>query len=440
MLDRRLVEQAAEGSGMRVLVVGGGGREHALCWALAASPLLTKLWCAPGNPGIAAQAECVPIAATDIPALVAFAQKSRADLVVAGPEAPLTLGLADDCAAAGLRCFGPGAAAARLEGSKAFCKEVCDAAGVPTAAWARFDDPGTAKAHLRARGAPIVVKADGLAAGKGVVVAQTVPEAEAAIAEIMEGRVHGAAGATVVIEECLLGEEVSFFALCDGTTALPLAAAQDHKRVGEGDTGPNTGGMGAYSPPPAFTDALRDEVMARIIRPTLAEMAARGTPFRGVLFAGLMLTASGPKLIEFNVRFGDPECQALMLRLRSDLLPALLAACDGELSCFDLRWDSGHSLVVVIAARGYPAAPRKGSEIRGLERAAQVPGVQVFHAGTARRQDGALVAEGGRVLAVGAAGPTLQAARDAAYAAVDALDWPGGFCRRDIGFRALRGG
>jgi phosphoribosylamine--glycine ligase len=422
---------------MRVLVVGGGGREHALCWALAASPLLTKLWCAPGNPGIAELAECLPIAATDIAGLVGFARDNKVDLVVAGPEAPLTLGLADACAAAGLRCFGPSAAAAQLEGSKAFCKEVSDAAGVPTAAWSHFDDPAAARAHVRAKGAPIVVKADGLAAGKGVVVAETVTEAEAAIVEIMESRVHGAAGATVVIEECLLGEEVSFFALCDGTAAVPLAAAQDHKRVGDGDTGPNTGGMGAYSPPPAFTDALRDEVMARIIRPTLTEMARRGTPFRGVLFAGLMLTATGPKLIEFNVRFGDPECQALMLRLRSDLLPALLAACDGELARFDLRWERDHSLVVVMAAEGYPAAPRKGTEIRGLEAAAQIPGVQLFHAGTARREDGALVADGGRVLTIGATGATLKAARDAAYAAVDALDWPGGFCRRDIGFRAL---
>ncbi|WP_270938048.1 phosphoribosylamine--glycine ligase [Falsiroseomonas oryzae] len=422
---------------MRVLVVGGGGREHALCWALAASPLLTKLWCAPGNPGIAELAECVPIGATEIAKLVGFAKVEKVDLVVAGPEAPLTLGLADACAAAGIKCFGPTAAAARLEGSKAFTKEVADAAGVPTAAWARFEDPAAARAYILQRGAPIVVKADGLAAGKGVVVASTVEEAEAAIADIMESRVHGTAGASVVIEECLPGEEVSFFALCDGTTALPMAAAQDHKRVGEGDTGPNTGGMGAYSPPPAFTDALRDEAMDRIIRPTLAEMAKRGAPFQGVLFAGLMLTGDGPKLIEFNVRFGDPECQALMLRLRSDLLPALLAACDGELSRFDLRWEAHPSLVVVMAAEGYPGTPRKGTEIRGLERAAQVPGVQLFHAGTARREDGALVADGGRVLTVAATGQTLRAARDAAYAAVDVVDWPGGFCRRDIGWRAL---
>ena len=425
---------------MKVLVVGGGGREHALCWAIAASPLLSKLWCAPGNAGIAEVAECVAIGAEDIPALIAFAKANAVDLVVAGPEAPLTLGLADACAAAGIRCFGPSAAAARLEGSKAFTREVADAAGAPGAKWQRFEDPAAAKAYVRAQGAPIVVKADGLAAGKGVVVAATVEEAEAAIADIMESRVHGAAGATVLIEECLIGQEVSFFALCDGTTALPLGAAQDHKRVGDGDTGPNTGGMGAYSPPPVFTDALRDDVMARIVQPVLAEMAKRGSPFRGVLFAGLMITADGPRLIEFNVRFGDPECQALMVRLRSDLLPALLAACDGELAAFDLRWEALHSLVVVMAARGYPGAYAKGSEIRGLERAAQVPGVQVFHAGTARREDGTLVATGGRVLGVTATGRTLAEAQAAAYAAVDAIDWPDGFCRRDIGWRALAGG
>jgi phosphoribosylamine--glycine ligase len=422
---------------MKVLVVGGGGREHALAWAIAASPLLTKLWCAPGNAGIAEVAECVPIGAEDIPSLVAFAREKAVDLVVVGPEAPLTLGLADACAAAGIRCFGPSAAAARLEGSKAFAREVAAAAGVPGPRWARFEDPEAARAHVRAQGAPIVVKADGLAAGTGVVVAASVDEAEAAIADIMEARIHGAAGATVLIEECLVGQEISFFALCDGTTAIPLAAAQDHKRVGEGDTGPNTGGMGAYSPPPVFTDALREEVMARIVKPVLAEMARRGAPFRGVLFAGLMITADGPRLIEFNVRFGDPECQALMVRLRSDLLPALLAACDGELAAFDLRWEPLHSLVVVMAAKGYPGAYAKGTEIRGLERAAQIPGVQVFHAGTARREDGALIATGGRVLGVTATGATLAEARAAAYAAVDAIDWPEGFCRRDIGWRAL---
>jgi phosphoribosylamine--glycine ligase len=422
---------------MRVLVVGGGGREHALCSALSRSPLLTKLWCAPGNPGIAEVAACVPIGATDVAALVRFAQQEAVGLVVAGPEAPLTLGLADACAGAGIPCFGPSAAAARLEGSKAFCKAVADAAGVPTAAWRRFEDAAAARAHIRAQGAPIVVKADGLAAGKGVVVAQTVAEAEAAIADIMESRVHGEAGATVVIEECLQGEEISFFALCDGRTALPFGAAQDHKRVGEGDTGPNTGGMGAYSPAPAFTPALEQATMQRIVLPTLTEMARRGAPFRGVLFAGLMLTDAGPKLIEFNVRFGDPECQALLLRLRSDLLPALLAAAKGDLAGVRLELSPDPSLVVVMAAEGYPGTPRKGTGIGGLDAAAALPGVRIFHAGTARRADGAIIADGGRVLGIGATGATLREARDAAYAAVDALDWPGGFCRRDIGFRAL---
>jgi phosphoribosylamine--glycine ligase len=422
---------------MKVLLVGGGGREHALAWRIAESPLLTKLWCAPGNPGIAAHAECVAIGAEDIPALVGFARKNGVELVVAGPEAPLTLGLADACAEAGIACFGPSAAAAMLEGSKAFTKEVLDAAQAPTAAWQRFEDPVAARAYLRAQGAPIVVKADGLAAGKGVVVAATLEEAEAAIADIMESRVHGAAGARVVIEECMMGEEASFFALCDGTRAIPLAAAQDHKRVGDGDTGPNTGGMGAYSPPPAFTDAMRDEVMARVVNPVLAEMSRRGAPFRGVLFVGLMLTATGPRVIEFNVRFGDPECQALMMRLKSDLLPALVASAQGDLSGLSLEWSEDPSLVVVMAARGYPGTVKKGEPIGGLEKAAAVPGVRVFHAGTARGADGSVVASGGRVLGIGATAPDLLAAREAAYAAVDALDWPGGFCRRDIAHRAL---
>ncbi len=422
---------------MKVLVVGAGGREHALCWKLAQSPMLSRLWCAPGNPGIAAVAECVAIAATDIAALVGFARDNGVGLVVAGPEAPLTLGLADACAEADIPCFGPVAAAARLEGSKDFFKQVANAAGAPTARHATFTDAAAARAHIRAQGAPIVVKADGLAAGKGVVVAATVEEAEAAIADMMERGIHGEAGARVVIEECLLGEEVSFFALCDGTRALPLAAAQDHKRVGEGDTGPNTGGMGAYSPAPAFTPALEAEVMARCIQPVLAELARRGAPFRGVLFAGLMLTAEGPKLLEFNVRFGDPECQALMLRLDSDPLPALLAAARGDLSGVALRWSPEPSLVVVMAAEGYPGTPRGGTRIGGLDRAAAVPGVQVFHAGTQAGEGGAVLAAGGRVLGIGARAPTLEGARAAAYAAVDALDWPEGFCRRDIGWRAL---
>jgi phosphoribosylamine--glycine ligase len=422
---------------MRVLVVGGGGREHALAWRIAASPLLTKLWCAPGNPGIAAHAECVPIGAEDVSGLVAFAREHRADLVVVGPEAPLTLGLADALRDAGIGCLGPSAAAARLEGSKAFCKDVADAAGAPTAAWARFDDPAAARAHLRARGAPIVVKADGLAAGKGVVVAATVEEAEEAVAAIMEARIHGAAGASVVIEECLVGEEVSFFALCDGAEAVPIGAAQDHKRVGEGDTGPNTGGMGAYSPAPAFTPALQERAMAEIIRPVLAEMARRGAPFRGVLFAGLMLTEDGPKLIEFNVRFGDPECQALMCRVEDDILPLLRDAAGGRLRGRAPRLADRHALVVVMAAHGYPGTPRRGTAIGGLDRAAAVPGARVFHAGTARRPDGTIEAAGGRVLAVAGTGPTLRAAREAAYAAVEAIDWPEGFIRRDIGRRAL---
>ncbi|HEY4250132.1 MAG TPA: phosphoribosylamine--glycine ligase [Roseomonas sp.] len=421
---------------MRVLLVGGGGREHALATGIAASPKLTQLFCAPGNAGIATFADCVAIGAEDVPALVAFAAAERIDLVVAGPEAPLTLGLADACIAAGIPCFGPTAAAACLEGSKTFTKEVADAAGVPTAAWARFEDPDAARAHIRERGAPIVVKADGLAAGKGVVVAETTAEAEAAIADFMESRIHGSAGTSVVIEECLIGEEISFFALCDGTHALPFGAAQDHKRAFDGDTGPNTGGMGAYSPPPAFTDALRDDVMARVIRPTLAEMARRGTPFRGILFAGLMLTAQGPRLIEFNVRFGDPECEALIPRLDSDLLDALHAAATGRLADITLAWKALHSLVVIMATRGYPGPYAKGSIIRGLDTAAAIPGARVFHAGTATH-DGATIATGGRVLAVSGTGPSLREARDAAYAAVAAIDWPEGFCRQDIGWRAL---
>ncbi len=420
---------------MRVLVVGSGGREHALCWALAASPLLTELFCAPGNPGIAELATCAPIAATDIDALVAFARANAIDLVFPGPEAPLAAGLTDAMDAAGIPCCGPTAAAARLESSKAFTKTICDEAGIPTAAWERFDTADAARDFVRRRGAPIVVKADGLAAGKGVVVAATEAEALAAIDAIMTDRSLGEAGASVVIEECLTGEEVSFFALCDGTNAIPLGAAQDHKRVGEADTGPNTGGMGAYGPVAAFPPGAESAIMDRIIRPALAAMAARGTPFRGILFAGLMLTADGAKLIEFNVRFGDPECQVLLLRLKSDLLPALLAACEGELAQFDLRWHDHAAIAVVLAARGYPAAPERGSAIRGLDAAAALPGVQIFHAGTARDADGRLVAAGGRVLNVCATGPDLPTARARAYAAIAAIDWPEGFCRQDIGAR-----
>jgi phosphoribosylamine--glycine ligase len=422
---------------MRVLVIGSGGREHALCWAIAASPLLTKLWCAPGNPGIAQVAECVSIGALDFPALVAFAQDNEIDLVVPGPEAPLVAGITDAMEAAGIPCIGPSQAAAQLEGSKTFTKELCDAAGIPTAQWERFDDAEAAREFIRRRGAPIVVKADGLAAGKGVVVAATEAQALAAIDAMMEEQAFGEAGASVVIEECLVGEEVSLFALCDGETALPLGSAQDHKRVGDGDTGANTGGMGAYSPTPAFSPALQDAAMDGIIRPALGEMARRGTPFRGILYAGLMLTAEGAKLIEFNVRFGDPECQALVLRLKSDLLSALQAAYDGELNNFDLRWSDVAAIAVVMAARGYPEAPEHGSEIRGLDRAASVPNVQVFHAGTEADVQGRVRAAGGRVLTVCATGANLRTARDAAYAAISAIDWPEGFCRRDIGWRAL---
>jgi len=420
---------------VRVLLVGGGGREHALAAAIAASPRLTRLWCAPGNAGIAAVAPCVPIGPEDIAGLVGFARANAVDLVVVGPEAPLVGGLADACAAAAIACFGPSAAAARLEGSKAFAKSVCAEAGVPTAVSATFDDADAALDHVRATGAPIVVKADGLAAGKGVVVAATVAEAEAAVIAMLRDRVHGAAGDRVVIEECLVGREVSFFALCDGDRAVAFGAAADHKRVGDGDLGPNTGGMGAYSPPAGFTPALEEEVMARIVRPTLAAMTRRGAPFRGVLFCGLMLTTDGPRLIEFNVRFGDPECQALMLRAEGDVLAALAACARGALESATIRLRDDASVVVVMAARGYPGAYAKGSEIAGLEDAAALPGVRVFHAGT-RAEGGRILADGGRVLGIGATGATVAEARARAYAAVDLVRWPEGFCRRDIAARA----
>lgn len=437
---------------MRVLVVGGGGREHALCWAIARSPLLTTLWCAPGNAGIADVAECVPIAADAVDALVAFASANAVDLVVVGPEQPLVLGLVDRLREAGVRAFGPSAAAAALEGSKGFMKDICARYGVPTAAYGRFTEPEAARAFVRERGAPIVVKADGLAAGKGVVIAHTVEEALAAVDEAMVARRFGAAGAELVIEEFLDGEEASFFALCDGTTARPLAGAQDHKRAFDGDAGPNTGGMGAYSPAPVLTPAIEARIMAEIVEPTLRGMAAEGRPFVGVLFAGIMVVrgragtpdADGPvpKLLEFNVRFGDPECQALMARLKSDALALLLAAAEGRLAAADLDWHDKASLCVVMAARGYPGEVRKGTEIRGLEAAGAVPGVTVFHAGTTPGPAGpdgrpAILASGGRVLGVTAVADDIAAARAAAYAAVDRIDWPDGFCRRDIGWRAV---
>jgi phosphoribosylamine---glycine ligase len=422
---------------MRVLVVGSGGREHALCWAIAASPLCDALYCAPGNPGIAAEAVCVSIAATDLHALLAFAKHERIDFVVVGPEGPLVAGLVDRLEAAGVAAFGPSAAAAALEGSKGFTKDLCATYGIPTARYRRFSDVAAAKAYARAEGAPIVVKADGLAAGKGVTVAMSLAEAEAAIDDALVANRFGAAGAEVVIEEFLAGEEASFFVLSDGTHALPLASAQDHKRAFDGDTGPNTGGMGAYSPAPCVTPVIAEAVMARIIRPTLDGMAREGKPYKGVLYAGLMLTADGPKLIEYNVRFGDPECQVLLPRLKSDLLPALLAARDGVLKDFDLRWRDEAALCVVLAAQGYPDDPVKGSEIRNLDAAAASdPAVLIFHAGT-KRVGEKLIADGGRVLDVVALGATLAAARDRAYAVIDRIDWLKGFCRRDIGWRAL---
>lgn len=424
---------------MRILVVGSGGREHALAAKIGQSALVDAVFVAPGNAGTALIAHNVPVAAEDIAGLVAFARSERIDLVIPGPEAPLVLGLADRLAEIGIACCGPSAAAAALEGSKTFCKEICDQAGIPTAAWRGFTDADAARAYVRQMGAPIVVKADGLAAGKGVVVAQSVAEAEAAIGAIMEERVHGGAGAAVVIEECMTGAEISVFALCDGLSALYLGAAADHKRVGDGDTGPNTGGMGAIAPPPGATDEMIATTMTTIIRPALAAMVARGTPFRGFLFAGLMLTATGPRLIEFNVRFGDPECETLLPLLRSDLVPALMAACDGTLAHVDLRWSAGASATVIMAARGYPGAYQKGSAIAGLDQASALEGVTIYHAAT-KSAGTQVLADGGRVLAVNATGPDLQAAIARAYRAVDAIDWPGGFCRRDIGANTVKNG
>ena len=422
-------------SAMRILVVGSGGREHALCWSIAASPLTDKLYCAPGNAGIAAEAECVPLAADDLRGLVDFAVEARIDFVVVGPERPLTLGLVDRLEAAGVKAFGPSAEAAQLEGSKGFMKDLCARHGIPTAAYGRFTNAGAAKAFVAERGAPIVVKADGLAAGKGVIIAESLAEAEAAIDAMLTERRFGEAGAAIVVEEFLAGEEASFFALVDGATALPLASAQDHKRVGDGDTGSNTGGMGAYSPAPNVGAAMADEIMARIVTPTVAAMAAEGRPFKGVLYAGLMLTGGGPKLLEYNVRFGDPECQVLCVRLMSDLLPALIAARDGVLGSLDLRWHDRAALTVVMAAKGYPGDVVKGTEIRGLEAVAALPDVTIFHAGTRRAADGRLLADGGRVLGVTALGATVAEARTRAYRAVELIDWPDGFCRRDIGRR-----
>ena len=419
---------------MNILLLGAGGREHALAWKMAASPLADRLICAPGNAGIAHEAEIAALDPADHAAVIAFCKANRIDFVVVGPEAPLCAGIVDDLEAAGIKAFGPSKAAARLEGSKGFTKDLCRANGIPTAAYERFSDAAAAKAYVRARGAPIVVKADGLAAGKGVVVATSVAEAQAAIDMIFAG---GLGEGGVVVEEFLAGEEASFFALCDGTTAIPLAAAQDHKRAFDGDHGPNTGGMGAYSPAPVMTPELSRRAMDEIVLPTVRAMAAAGTPYKGVLFAGLMITADGPKLIEYNVRFGDPECQVLMLRLMSDLVPALLAARDGVLKSFDLRWYPEPALTVVMAAKGYPGSYAKGSAIEGLDAAAAIEGVEIFHAGTAL-QGGKVVANGGRVLNVCGMGRTVSEAQARAYAAVDRIEWPEGFCRRDIGWQAVK--
>jgi phosphoribosylamine---glycine ligase len=421
---------------LNVLLIGGGGREHALAWKLKQSPLLGTLYCAPGNAGIAHVAECLSLDVSDHAAVARVCQERKIGLVIIGPEAPLVAGLTDDLEAQGIKVFGPSQAAARLEGSKGFTKDLCARAGIPTASYARFADAAAAKAYVAKQTLPIVIKADGLAAGKGVTIAETKADAEMAI-DACFGGAFGDAGAELVVEEFLRGEEASFFALVDGKTALPLATAQDHKRVYDGDKGPNTGGMGAYSPAPIMTEALCRRVMAEIIAPTVRAMAEAGTPFKGVLYAGLMIEDGAPKLIEYNVRFGDPECQALMLRLNSDLLPALLATAEGRLDGVALEWSDDPALCVVMAAKGYPGAYAKGSEIGGLAEAAREPGVQIFHAGT-KRDGNRILADGGRVLGVTARGRDIREAQTRAYTAVDKIDWPGGFCRRDIGWRAVK--
>ena len=420
---------------MNILVLGSGGREHSLAWAIKQNPKCDRLIVAPGNAGIAMLAECANIDILDGAGVVGFAEENAIDFVVVGPEAPLAAGVADALRAAGILTFGPSAAAAKLEASKAFTKEICDACGAPTAAWARFTEAAPALAYVRKMGAPIVVKADGLAAGKGVVVAMTLAEAEAAITDMFGGSL-GAAGAEVVIEEFMAGEEASFFVLCDGTAVLPVGTAQDHKRVGDGDTGPNTGGMGAYSPAPVLTDAIAEQVLAEIVRPTVAEMARRGAPYQGVLYVGLMIENGRARLVEYNVRFGDPECQVLMMRLGAQALDLLQACAEGRLDGARVNWAEDHALSVVMAAKGYPGAYAKGSVIAGLNALPEDSFNMVFHAGTVARE-GQIVAHGGRVLNVTARGASLAEARARAYAMVDAIDWPEGFCRRDIGWRAL---
>jgi phosphoribosylamine---glycine ligase len=422
---------------MKILVVGGGGREHALCWKIRKSPLVKQLYCAPGNAGIANVAELVDIGADDVPALVDFAIERSIDLVVIGPEAPLVAGLGDRLRAIGIPVFGPNANAAQVEASKAFTKALCDRANIPTARYGQFTDPAAAKVFLDELSPPYVLKADGLAAGKGVVISETREQAEVEIDEMMSGK-FGAAGKTLVIEEFLKGEEASFFALCDGTTAMPLIAAQDHKRVHDGDEGPNTGGMGAYSPTPVASYAMMRRAMTEIILPAISTLASEGMPYSGVLFAGLMIDEDGPKLIEFNARFGDPECQILMTRLLSDIVPYLKACADNELARMPpMSWHGSAAVTVVMAANGYPGNYEKGTEIRNVDAADTLDHVTVFHAGTKRGNKGELLANGGRVLNVTASGNTYADAIEQAYKAVDMIDWPEGFCRRDIGWRAL---
>ncbi|WP_025321549.1 phosphoribosylamine--glycine ligase [Deferrisoma camini] len=422
---------------MKVLVVGGGGREHALVWKIAQSPRVTAVFAAPGNAGTAGLARNVPIAADDVDSLLAFAETEGVDLTVVGPEAPLVLGIVDRFRERGLRIFGPTAAAARLEGSKAFAKAAMDRFGVPTAAYREFTDPDEARAYIREQGAPIVVKADGLAAGKGVTVARTVEEALAAVDAMMVDRAFGEAGGRIVVEECLEGEEASFLAFCDGRTVLPMASSQDHKPVFDGDQGPNTGGMGAYSPAPVVSPELFDRIVDTVIRPVVDGLGREGTPYVGVLYAGLMIRGDEVKVLEFNCRFGDPECQPIVMRMKGDLVPVLEACVDGTLDRVDLEWDPRPAVCVVMASGGYPGAYEKGLEIRGLEDAAALDDVVVFHAGT-RQEAGKVVTAGGRVLGVTALGSDIPSAIERAYRAVDRISWPGVHFRRDIGRKALR--
>ncbi|UOA26507.1 phosphoribosylamine--glycine ligase [Pseudosulfitobacter sp. DSM 107133] len=420
---------------MNILILGGGGREHALAWAVVQNPKCDRLIVAPGNAGIATMAECATLDIEDGGAVIALVEAESIDFVIVGPEAPLAAGVADRLRDAGVLVFGPSAAAAQLEASKAFTKEICEACGANTAAYGHFTDAAAARAYVQQQGAPIVVKADGLAAGKGVIIAETVAEAEAAIDD-MFGGAFGGAGAEVVIEEFMEGEEASFFVLCDGTDVLPMGTAQDHKRVGDGDTGPNTGGMGAYSPAPVLTDEIAQVALDQIIKPCMDEMAKRGMPYQGILYAGLMIKDGVPRLVEYNVRFGDPECQVLMMRLGAQALDLMHAAAQGRLAEARVNWADDHAITVVMAAKGYPDAYEKGSVIGGLDDQPEDSSNMVFHAGT-KREGGKFIANGGRVLNVTARGATLAEARNRAYAMVDAVDWDGGFCRRDIGWRAL---